>query len=103
MGVPADLGAKINRRKRAIRIDPDIMKDVSTEWGNERDQVSLKVGDAGDKMKEISFNKLFLGDPEFLSLVVDDGVLMWVAIDDEGASRSGEEVREEINYKRLLL
>ena len=31
MGVPADLGTKINMRKRAIRIDPDVMEDVGME------------------------------------------------------------------------
>ena len=49
MGVPANFGAKINMRKRAFRIDPDVMEDVGAEWGNKRDGVSLKVGDTGDK------------------------------------------------------
>jgi len=41
MGVPANLGAKINTRKRATRIDPDVMEDVSAKWGNKRNWVSL--------------------------------------------------------------
>jgi len=43
MGVPADLGAKVNMRKRAIRIDPDIVEDVGTEWGDKRNGVSFEV------------------------------------------------------------
>jgi len=37
MGVSADLGAKVNIRKRTVRIDPDVMEHVSTEWGNKGD------------------------------------------------------------------
>jgi len=47
MGVSTNLGTKVNRRKRAIRLDPDIMEDVGMEWGDKGDRVSLKVGDAG--------------------------------------------------------
>ena len=43
MGVSANFGAKINTRKRAVRIDPDVMKDVGTKWGNKRDGVCFKV------------------------------------------------------------
>ena len=43
MGVLADLGAKVNMKKRAIRIDPDIVEDVSMKWGDKRNRVSFKV------------------------------------------------------------
>jgi len=46
MGVSADLGAKINTRKRAVRIDPDVMKNVGVKWGDEGDGVGFKVRDA---------------------------------------------------------
>ena len=46
MGVSTNLGTKVNRRKRAVRMDPDVMEDVSTKWGNEGDGVSFKIRDA---------------------------------------------------------
>ena len=99
MGVPADFGTKINTRKRAVRTDPDVMKDVSTKWGNKRDRVSLKVGDTGDEAEEVTFNKFFLRDPELFSTIVDDCVLMGVLINGEGIGRGVEEVGEEVFYR----
>ena len=93
----ADLGAKINTRKRAIRIDPDVMEDVSTKWGNKRNWVSLKVRDAGDEAEEVTFDEFLLWDPELFSTVVDDCVLVGVAVDGVGASRGGEKVRKKID------
>jgi len=99
--MPADLGTKVNMRKRAIRIDPDVVKDVGTEWGNKRDGVSLKVRDMGDEAEEVMLNELFLWDPELFSTIVDDCVLVWVAINNEGASGGVEEVGEEVGYRYL--
>jgi len=101
MGVPADLGAKINMRKRAFRIDPDVMEDVSTKWGNKRDSVSLEVGDMGDEMKEVTFDKFLLWDPELFSVIVDDCVLMRVSVNGEGAGGGMEEVGKEVFYRYL--
>jgi len=58
--------------------------------------VSLKVGDVGDKAEEVTFNKLFLQDPEFISVVIDDSVLVWVSVNNKGTGGSSEEVGEEI-------
>jgi len=101
MGVPADLGAKINIRKRAIRIDPDVMEDISMEWGNKRDWVSLKVGDIGDETEEIVFDEFFLGNPKLFSTVVNNSVLVGMSVDSEGTDRGVEEVGEEIGYRLL--
>jgi len=101
MGVPADLGAKINTRKRAIRIDPDIMEDVGAKWGNKRDWVSLKFGDVGDEIEEVTFDELLLWDPELFSAIVDNCVLMGVLVNDEGASGGMEEIREKVFYRYL--
>jgi len=59
MGVSANFGTKVNRRKRAIRLDPNIVEDVSPKWGDEGDRVVIKVDDMGEEMKEIPFYKLF--------------------------------------------
>jgi len=46
--VLANLGTKVNRRKRAIRRDRNIMVDVSMEGSNEGDGMCLKIGDMGE-------------------------------------------------------
>jgi len=101
MGVPADFGAKINTRKRAVRIDPDVMEDVGVKWGNKRDWVSLKVRDAGNEVEEVMFDKLFLWDPELFSAIVDDCVLMGVLVNGEGTGGGVEEIGEEVFYRYL--
>jgi len=101
MGVSADLGAKINTRKRAVRIDPDVMEDVGTEWGNKRDGVSLKVGDTGDEVEEVTFDKFLLWDPELFSAIIDDCVLMRVSVNSKGTGGGVEEVGEEVFYRYL--
>jgi len=99
MGVPANLGAKINTRKRAIRIDPDVMEDISTKWGNKRDWVSLEVRDTGDETEEVTFDEFFLWDPELFSAIVDDCVLMRVSVNSKGAGGGMEKVGEEVFYR----
>jgi len=102
MGVLADLGAKINTRKRAVRIDPDIMEDVGVKWGNKRNWVSLKVGDVGDEAEEVTFDEFLLWDPELFSAVVDDCVLMGVSVNSKGTGGGVEEVGEEIGYRLFM-
>ena len=95
----ADFGAKINMRKRAVRVDPDIMKDVGTKWGNKRDGVSLKIGDTGEETEEVMFDKFLLGNPKLLSAIVDDCILVRVVVDGEGTGGGVEEVGEEVFYR----
>ena len=99
MGVLADLGAKVNMRKRAIRMDPDIVEDIGTKWGDKRNGVSFKVWDAGDETKEVAFNKLLLRNPKLFSAVVDDYVLVQVVVDNVSTSRGVEEIGEEVFYR----
>ena len=92
-----NLGTKVNRRKRAVRLDPNIMKNVSAEWGDEGGGVVIKVDDARKRAEEVPFDELFLGYPKFLAAVVDDGVLMGVTVDGVSAGRGSEEVRKEVD------
>jgi len=101
MGVSTNLGTKVNRRKRAIRFDPNVVEDVSPEWGDERDGVVVKVVDAREEAKEISFYKLFGWYPELLATVVDDLVLVRVMINSKGASRGVEKIGKEVSYRYL--
>ena len=96
MGVAPNLGAKVYGWEDGGGVDPHVMEDVGAEWGNEGKGMGVEVWDAGDVPEEVSFNKLLLGDPKFLAAVVDDGVLVWVAVDSEGAGGGGEEVREDV-------
>jgi len=57
VGVSANLGTKVNRRKRAVRLDPNVVKDVGPERGDERDGVVVKVVDTREKMEKVSFYK----------------------------------------------
>jgi len=97
MGVSANLGAKVNMRKRTVRIDPDVIEHVGTEWGNKGDWVSLKIRDMGEEMEEVTFDKFLLRNPKLFSTVIDDCVLVWVAVNDEGASGGSKEVGEEVS------
>jgi len=96
MGVSTNLGTKVNRRKRAVRLDPNVMENVSVEWGDEGDRVVIEVDDARKRVEEISFDELLLRYPKFLSVVIDDGVLMGVTVNGKGAGGGMKEVREEI-------
>ena len=59
MGMSANLGTKVNRRKRAVRLDPNVVKDVGPERGDERDGVVVKVVDAREETEKITLDKLF--------------------------------------------
>ena len=91
-----DFGAKIYGREDGGGVDPDVVEDVGTEGSDEGERMGIEIGDTGDTAKEVPFNKLFLWDPEFLAAVVNDGVLVWVAVDDEGTSGGSKKVREDV-------
>jgi len=97
MGMSANLGTKVNRRKRAVRLDPNIVEDVSLKQGDEGDGMVIKVDDTGDKAKEILFYKFFRWYPELLSMVVNDLVLVRVTVDGISAGRSSEEVGKKVD------
>jgi len=101
MGVSANLGTKVNRRKRAIRLGPNIVEDVGPKRGNKEDGVVIKVDDTGDKAKEILFYKLFGWYPELLSTVIDDLVLVQMSVNSKGTGGGMEEIRKEIGYRYL--
>jgi len=101
MGVSANLGTKVNRRKRAVRLGPNVVEDVGPKWSNEGDGVVTKVDDTGDKAKEILFYKLFGWYPELLSAVVDDLVLVRVSVDGKGTGGGMEEIGKKVGYRYL--
>jgi len=102
MGVLANFGAKVNMRKRTIRIDPDVMEHVGTEWSNKGDWISLKIGDTGEKTEEVMFDKFLLRNPKLFSMVIDNCVLMRVAVDNVSTSGGVEEVGKKVSYGLLI-
>jgi len=72
------------------------MIDICTKGGNKGNGVSLKVRNAWEKTKEVSFYVFFLRDPILLSSVVDNGVLVWMTVNSKGESQSLEKVRIEV-------
>ena len=101
MGVSANLGTKVNRRKRAVRLDPNVVKNVSPKRGDKRNGVAVEIVDTRKETKEVTCYEFFLWYPEFLTTVVDNGVLMGVAVDGEGAGGSVEEIGKEVGYRYL--
>ena len=97
MGVSTNLGTKVNRRKRAVRLDPNVMKNVSSEWGNEGGGIVIKINNARERAEEVPFYELFLGYPKFLTAVVDDGVLMRVTVNSKGTGGGVEKIRKEVS------
>jgi len=71
------------------------------EWGDKGDRVIIEVVDMRKEAKEITFYKLFLWNPKFLTMVVDNLILMGVTINSEGTGRGVEEIGEEDSYRYL--
>jgi len=59
MRVAPYFGTKVNRWEQAVRLSPDIIENVSMEWGDKGHGVVVKVDDMRDKVKEITLDKLF--------------------------------------------
>ena len=96
MRMAPDFGAEVDGREDSGGVYPDVVEDVGAEGSDEVERMGVKVGDAGDVTEEVSIDELLLGDPEFIAAVVDDSVLVGMAIRNKGAGRSGEEVREDV-------
>jgi len=102
MGVSTNLGTNVNRRKTTNSVDVNVMVDVRMERGDKEDRISLKIGDMGEKAKEVSFYVLFLWNPVFFSTVIDDGILVWVMFNSKSTGGGMEEIREEVGYQLLM-
>jgi len=103
MGVSTNLGTNVNRRKITNSVNVDIMVDVCAERGNKRNGVGFKVGDMGEKAEEVSFYVLFLWDPMLFSAVVNNGVLVWVAVNSKSTSGGVKEMGEKVSYQGLFM
>ena len=91
-----NLGAEVDGWEDGSGVYPDVMEDVGAEWSDEMKGMGFKIKDARDVAKEVPINEFFLWDPEFLAAVVDDGVLVWVAVDGKSTGRGGKEVGKDV-------
>jgi len=55
----ANLGTKVNREKRAVRLSPNVVEDVGPKRGNEGDWVVIKIDNTREEMEEVTLNKFF--------------------------------------------
>ena len=101
MGVSTNLGTNVNRRKMTNSVNVDIMVNVHVKRGNEGNWVGFKIGNVWEKAKEVSFYVLFLWNPILFSVVVDNGILVWVTINSESTSGGFEEIGKEVGYRYL--
>jgi len=97
MGVSTNLGTKVNRRKRAVRTDPNIVENICAERGDKGNQMVIKIGDTREKTKEVTLNKFFQWNPEFFTAVVNNLILVRVAVNGEGASGGSEKVGKKVS------
>jgi len=97
----ANLGTKVNRRKRAIRFNPNVMENVSLKRGDEGDGVVVEVDDIREGAEEVLFDELLLRYPKIFTTIIDDGVLVGVMVDGEGTGGGMEEVGEKVSYRLL--
>jgi len=93
----ANLGTKVNRRERAVRLNPNVVKNVSPKRGDKRDRVVVKVVDVREETEEVLFYKFFRWYPKLLTAVVNDLVLVRVAVNSVSAGGGDEEVRKKID------
>ena len=93
----ANFGAKVDGRKGAIRLNPDVMKNVSMKWGDKGNQVVIKISDAREETEEVPFYKFFQWYPKLLTAVINNLVLVRVMVDGVSAGGGSEEVRKEVD------
>jgi len=67
-----------------------------TKGGDEMCREVVEVMDARDVSEEVFAYEFFLGAPDVLSVAMDDGVEVQVALSSLDTRRRSEEVREEV-------
>jgi len=95
--VAANFGTKVDGRKGAVRLDLDVMKNVSVEWGDKGNWMVIKISNVREEMEEVLFYKFFQWYPKLLAAVINNLVLVRVTINGVSTNGGGEEIGEEIN------
>jgi hypothetical protein len=75
------------------------MVAVSMEWCDEEGEMVVEGVVVGDGEEEVFVDILLLWAPDFLTVFVDDSVLVGVVGNGSGAGQGSEEVREELSFQ----
>ena len=95
MGMETDFGADGHWWEFAGGGDGDGVINTCSEGGDVKGWVVLDVVGVGDKAQKVPVDEFFLGEPKLLVVLIDDGVLMWVAVLSKDTGGLREEVWEE--------
>ena len=96
MGVAPDLSTKVDSRENGRGIYPNVVEDVGSEGSDKGKGVGVEVGNTRDVAEEVAIDKFLLGYPKLLPAVVNDCVLVRVAVAGEGTGGGGEEIGEDV-------
>ena len=95
MGVKTDFSADGHWWEFAGGGDGDRVVYAGAEGSDVEGGVVLDVVGVGNEAEEVPVNKFFLGEPKLLVVLVDDGVLVRVAVLGEDTGRFRKEMWEE--------
>jgi len=91
MGVAADLGTHVNRRKGTEGGEEDIVVGEHLEWSDKGGGVVDDISMEWDEAEEVLLYEFFLWVPKLLVILVDNCVLVWVTVSSGGAGGGGKE------------
>jgi hypothetical protein len=77
----------------------DIIVAVGMEGRDKVGGVVIKGVVLGDGEEEVMLDIFFLWTPDFLTMFIDDGVLMRMVVDGGGTRQGSEEVGEEVSFR----
>ena len=89
------MGADVSGGKSTRGLDIDVMIDGGAEWGGKEKGVVVEVLVAGDKAKEVRADEIMLGDPDLLTILVEDVELVGVLVFDVSTGGGFKEMGEE--------
>jgi len=101
MGVVADLGTHVDGGKGTKGMEKDVVVGESSEWGDKGGGVVDNVSMEWDEVEEVLLYEFFLWVPKLLVVLVDNCILVWVAVGSSGAGRGGKELGKEGGSNRV--
>ena len=96
-----DLGANGDQGKSTRGVDVYMVVHGQAEGSNEKGQVVVKVLEPRDETKEVLAYEVVLGDPDLLTMFVEDVELVGVLVFIVGTGRVLKEVGEECSIDQI--